>query len=166
MVNAYLGLGSNMANPLRQVCLAIDEIAHIQHSSLLACSNIYKSSPMETIDNIQQDDYINAVILIKTQLDPNTLLNELNNIEKKHNRVRSEQHWGPRTLDLDILLFGDQVIESEELTIPHPGISERDFVLIPLADIDPALSIPNLGKLSNLVKKCKSHQLEKIKHLH
>jgi len=151
-----------MDNPLQQVCSAINEIAQLQKSHLLVRSKIYKSEPMATDDHMQQDDYINAVILLETELNPLDLLCELQKIEKKHKRVTSGQHWGPRSLDLDILLYEDQLINFDDLIIPHPGIAERDFVLVPLADIDPHMSIPNLGYVANLLKKCKSHQLVEI----
>ncbi len=151
-----------MKNPLKQVCSAINELALLQQSNLLARSKIYRSLPMDTGDHIQQDDYINAVILVETQLSPSSLLGALKEIEKKHDRVIGKQRWGPRTLDLDLLLYEDQIINTDDLIIPHPGIGERDFVLVPLADIAPDISIPGLGYLSDLIKKCKSHQLVEI----
>lgn len=162
---AYIALGSNMANPFGQVCEAIEEISQLKQSRLLASSKIYKSAPMETVDDIQQDDYTNAVILIETQLDPFVLLTELKTIEKKHKRLKKGPRWGPRTLDLDILLYGDRMISTADLTLPHPGIAERNFVLVPLMDIDPNLMIPGVGVVSDLIKKCKNLPLEQIERI-
>ena len=159
-VNVYVALGSNLGNPSKQILQAIQEIKKLPESTLLACSKFYKSAPMETTDNTAQADYVNAVVLIETQLDAHILLHALQKIECDHGRVRGAQRWGPRTLDLDILLYGDQILNTDELTIPHIGISERDFVLIPLSDINSVLYIPEKGHLPDLLARCKSHQLE------
>ena len=159
-VNVYVALGSNLEDPLNQILRAIQEIKKLSSSTLLACSKLYKSAPMETTDNTAQADYVNAVVLVETRLDALVLLHELQKIECDHGRVRGEQRWGPRTLDLDILVYGDQILNTDELTIPHTGISDRDFVLIPLSDINPDLYIPGKGHLSALLAQCKSHQLE------
>ena len=148
--NAYIGLGSNLDNPLLQVKTAIKELNACKDMSVDAVSNIYKSKPLGTANNQQQADYINAVVRIKTWLSPFDLLDILQVLEKKHHRVR-EYHWGPRTLDLDILLYSDQVLASERLTIPHPELTKRDFVLYLLNDINPDLDIPLHGKLADIL---------------
>lgn len=109
-----------------------------------------------------QPDYINAVMAIETQLPPLELLDGLQAIEAAHGRVRQGERWGPRTLDLDLLVYGDREIQSERLTVPHPGISLRRFVLLPLHDIEPHLEIPGLGSLESLLAACPSDGLAVI----
>lgn len=138
-VRAYIGLGSNLLSPLRQVRRAIAELAQLPASRLVACSRLYRSRPMGPAD---QPDYINAVAAIETRLEPLELLDGLQAIELAHQRVRGAQRWGPRTLDLDLLLFGEERIHNERLTVPHIGIAERSFVLRPLLDIDASLQLP------------------------
>lgn len=162
MINVYIGLGSNLDNPLDQVLQAIKELANLGQSRFIACSRIYKSHPMQTPNEIEQPDFVNAVVALETTLDATGLLYGLREIENKHQRHRDEQRWGPRTLDLDILLYGDQILNTSVLTIPHAGISERDFVLFPLQDIAPDLNIPGKGPISELVKQCISHHLEVV----
>ena len=140
MVIAYIGLGSNLSEPIKQVQLAITEIKDIPHSQIVNVSSLYLSKPMGPQD---QDDYINAVLALKTSLSAVELLNTLQTIENKAGRVRKENRWGARILDLDIILFGNEVIRTDRLTIPHYGMYEREFVLLPLADISPELTLPN-----------------------
>jgi len=140
MVIAYIGLGSNLSEPIKQVQLAIAEIKDIPHSQIVNVSSLYLSKPMGPQD---QDDYINAVLALKTSLSAVELLNTLQTIENKAGRVRKENRWGARILDLDIILFGNEVIRTDRLTIPHYGMYEREFVLLPLADISPELTLPN-----------------------
>ncbi len=152
--SAYIGLGSNLDNPLSQVKSAIKELSACKDITLDAVSNIYKSKPLKiTTANekeVEQPDYINAVVRINTHLAPLELLDVLQDIEKKHKRV-TEYRWGPRSLDLDILLYSDLVLTSERLTIPHKGLTQRDFVVYPLNDIAPELDIPMHGKLENIL---------------
>ncbi len=139
-VRAYIGLGSNLLSPIRQVKRAIAELAQLPESRLAGVSRLYSSRPMGPAD---QPDYINAVAAIDTCLTPLGLLDSLQAIENHHQRKRGAQQWGPRTLDLDLLLFGEEVINEVRLTVPHPGMQERSFVLRPLADIVPALILPD-----------------------
>ena len=138
-VPAYIGLGSNLVSPVRQVRRAIAELAQLPQSRLVAVSRLYRSRPMGPAD---QPDYINAVAAIETRLQPLELLDGLQAIEQAHQRKRGAERWGPRTLDLDLLLFADERIQNERLTVPHVGIAERSFVLRPLLDIDAALQLP------------------------
>ena len=138
--NAFVGIGSNLNDPARQVRSAIAAIDTSNELQLLSESSLYSSPPMGPPD---QPDYVNAVVEIGTLLDCLELLDCLQHIERVHDRVRGDLRWAARTLDLDILLFGDQSIECERLRIPHPGMIERAFVIIPLAEIAPELMLPN-----------------------
>jgi 2-amino-4-hydroxy-6-hydroxymethyldihydropteridine diphosphokinase len=147
---AYIGLGSNLQNPSDQIHsarAAINALARIKEQGF---SSLYHSAPMGPQD---QPDYVNAVMAVATELSPIELLRSLQAIENNHGRVRGER-WGARTLDLDILLYGDKVIELPDLTVPHIGLTERAFVLYPLHEIAPQLIIPNKGKLVDLLKNC------------
>lgn len=158
-IEAYLGLGSNLGDSiatLKSACLAIAAVDGIQ---LLALSAFYRSKPVGPQD---QPDFVNAALRIGTTLSADQLLDALQSIENQHGRVRT-QHWGPRTLDLDILLYDDQQINTQRLRIPHPEIPFRGFVLYPLQEIAAAdLVIPGLGSLSALVASCPKDGLEKI----
>jgi 2-amino-4-hydroxy-6-hydroxymethyldihydropteridine diphosphokinase len=143
----FVGIGSNLRQPLDQVKAAIRALRRLPSSELLSVSPLYRSAPMGPPG---QPDYINAVTALATMLDPETLLDALQAIEASQGRRRGER-WGPRTLDLDILLYGDRVIDHSRLRVPHPGIAERAFVLVPLHDIAPGLRIPGYGPLAQLV---------------
>ena len=138
-VRAYIGLGSNLASPVQQVKQAIAELAQLPETRLVVVSQLYRSRPMGPSD---QPDYINAVVAIETRLLSLELLDGLQAIENHHGRKRGAIQWGPRTLDLDLLLFGDETINESRLSVPHPGIAERNFVLQPLAQIAPSLCLP------------------------
>jgi 2-amino-4-hydroxy-6-hydroxymethyldihydropteridine diphosphokinase len=159
MDNVFVGLGSNLENPLSQLKQAIEHLKQVKAVKLVAVSNFYSSPPMGPQD---QPDYINAVIQISTKLEPELLLDELQKIEKQQGRVRKER-WGARTLDLDILLYGTDVINSERLTVPHSGISERNFVLYPLRDlVSLDFEIPGLGMLKELLAACPMDNLKRL----
>lgn len=158
---AYIGLGGNLgdaAETLRTARKAIGEIPEVLE---LAFSSLYRSAPMGPSD---QPDYVNAVMAVSTRLKPLELLRALQQIENAQGRIRVGERWGARTLDLDLLLYDDRVIDSEVLTIPHPGIAEREFVLYPLAEIAPELRIPGRGELRELVRDCPSRGLTIIAH--
>jgi 2-amino-4-hydroxy-6-hydroxymethyldihydropteridine diphosphokinase len=157
-VTAYIGLGSNLQDPESQVRRACDELARIPNTRLVAVSPLYRSDP---VGPPGQPDYINAVARLETTLPPEALLDALQAIEQAHGRERKE-HWGARSLDLDILLFGDRIIRSERLTVPHPYLSERSFVLYPLADIAPDIEVPALGPLAGLLAACPYRGLERL----
>ena len=154
---AYIGLGSNMANPVAQVRGALDELAHLPSSRLLAVSSLYRSAPVGKLD---QPDFINAVALIETDLTPQDLLKSLLEIEHYHGRVR-EYRNGPRTLDLDILLYDDLQCNDAHLTLPHPRMHQRAFVLQPLCEIAPDCRLAGHGPLAELLKECSGQQLER-----
>jgi 2-amino-4-hydroxy-6-hydroxymethyldihydropteridine diphosphokinase len=149
-VLAYIGLGSNLEQPLDQLQRALTELHEIPRSRLLASSSLYLSSPMGPTD---QPDYVNSVVALDTELPPLDLLDQLQRIEQAHGRERGLR-WGPRTLDLDLLLYGDQLIQNDRLSVPHPGTGERDFVLLPLAELAPELEIPGLGAISDVLSAC------------
>jgi 2-amino-4-hydroxy-6-hydroxymethyldihydropteridine diphosphokinase len=157
-VTAYIGLGSNLQQPIEQVKRALQQLAKIPHTSLLAASPLYRSVPLGPAD---QPDYINAVAALATRLSALELLDVLQAIEKQQGRVREGERWGPRTLDLDLLLYGDLQIQTERLTVPHPGLGERNFVLYPLYNIaGEDLLIPGLDTLGHLLQACPRQGLE------
>lgn len=155
---AYIGIGSNLDNPVARVCQAFQALAAIQQTDLICHSPLYRSKPIGP----SQPDYVNSVTAISTQLSPEGLLVALHTIEDAHGR-RREVRWGPRTLDLDILLFGDLIRDDALLTLPHPRLQERSFVLYPLRDIAPNLIVPGLGDLQTLLRLCPYHKLERLK---
>ena len=155
----YIGLGSNLEQPQLQIKQAMDELASIKQSHLAYCSSLYKSKPMGPQD---QADFINAVVELHTALNAVELLSELQSIEHHHHRHRDGQRWGPRTLDLDILLYDDTIVNQPDLIIPHPGMHERDFVLYPLYDINPDIEIPGRGHIKTLIQQCPDYGVEKI----
>ncbi|MCL4409667.1 MAG: 2-amino-4-hydroxy-6-hydroxymethyldihydropteridine diphosphokinase, partial [Gammaproteobacteria bacterium] len=136
-VRCYIGLGANLDQPLQTLTAAVAELSQSPELTHWRCSTFYQSKPMGPQD---QPDYINAVATFTTALTPLELLNYLQHIENKFGRVRM-QRWGARTLDLDILLYGTDTIATERLTVPHPGMLEREFVLVPLAEIAPDLTL-------------------------
>jgi len=157
-VRCYIGLGSNLDNPLKHVEQAFSELAELDSCRLVKASPIYRSAPVGPQD---QPDFINAVAEIETTLEAHVLLDQLQDIEQKHQRIR-ERHWGPRTLDLDLLLYGNSQINTERLCVPHAFMHERSFVLYPLADIAPDLIMPNDVTLSSLLVACPMGSLTKI----
>lgn len=149
-VCAYIGLGSNLQNPTEQIQSARVAIAELLGIEERGFSSLYHSAPMGPQD---QPDYVNAVMAVATDLSPIDLLHALQTIENNSGRVRAER-WGARTLDLDIVLYGDEVINLPDLIVPHIGLTERAFVLYPLHEIAPQLIIPNKGKLVDLLDNC------------
>ncbi len=139
-VRACIGLGSNLGEPERQLRRAVAALGALPDSRLLAVSSLYRNPPMGPAD---QPDYLNAVALLETALEPEPLLDALQAIEGAQGRVRDGTRWGPRTLDLDLLLYGDRRIDGRRLRVPHPGLAERAFVLRPLAEIAPGLVLPD-----------------------
>ena len=159
---AYVGLGGNLDDPLGLLRSARKAIAAATGIRETACSGYYRSAPMGPGG---QPDYVNAVMAVETALPPHELLKALQSIELSHGRVRTGLRWGPRTLDLDILLYGEEQIHDEALTIPHAGIAEREFVLYPLAEIAPeGFYIPGKGDLHELLAACPLNGLERIAH--
>lgn len=157
-VLAYIGLGSNLENPQQHIDAARADIAALNQVQEQVFSSLYQSPPMGPSD---QPDYVNAVMAVTTDLSPLDLLRSLQAIENQHGRVRL-QRWGARTLDLDILLYGNEVIALPDLMVPHVGLAERAFVLYPLYEIAPQLTIPRLGQLTDLLKNCPLAGLKRL----
>ncbi len=144
---AYIGVGSNLQGPARQVEAAIDQLDEVARTRVMRTSSMYRSAPF---GGIEQPDFVNAVTAVLTQLSPEDLLEALHDIEAAHGRERDDTRWGPRVLDLDLLVYSNRQFDSSGLTIPHPGIGERNFVLLPLGEIAPDLVIPGLGRVANI----------------
>lgn len=157
-VTAYIGLGSNLDDPEAHVSRALTELDTLEGCRLCRASSLYASSPMGPAD---QPDYVNAVAEICTQLAAEALLEQLQMLEARHEREPAI-HWGPRTLDLDLLLYGNTVIETSRLSVPHPGAAGRPFVLYPLAELDSTLVIPGVGRVDVLLSDCPRESLVKI----
>jgi 2-amino-4-hydroxy-6-hydroxymethyldihydropteridine diphosphokinase len=154
----YIGLGSNLREPERQVRTACGEIALIPGIRLRRCSSLYRTAPIGYAD---QPDFINAVAEIRTVLAPLRLLEFMRRIETDHGRVR-ELRNGPRTLDLDILIYGELQIADDELVLPHPRAHQRAFVLLPLLEIAPDCVIPGLGPARNWLQPCDDQTITRI----
>ena len=144
---AYVGLGSNLGQPAAQLREAIDRLAGLPDTRLIATSRLWASPPLGPPG---QPDYVNAVAGLLTRREPRDLLGELQAIEQAMGRSRPPVRWGPRLIDLDLLAFGNETLDEPGLTVPHPGLHQRDFVLYPLAEIAPQLWIPGKGRVSTL----------------
>ncbi len=161
MINCcFIGVGANLNQPKQQALSAIEALRQLPQSRLLAASSLFSSKPLGPAD---QPDYINAVVKLETTLAAESLLNELQAIEQAQGRQRKAERWGPRTLDLDILLFGNQNIQTERLTVPHYHMTEREFVLYPLAEIQPDLVLPDGTQLQALLARCPRNGLTQLK---
>lgn len=158
-VTIFVGIGANLNNPKAQVNSALVALSKLTKSRVIAHSSLYRTPPMGPQD---QADYINAVAKLETRLLPIELLNELQAIEKSHGRVRKSEKWGPRTLDLDLLLYGNQMIKEERLTVPHYGIKQRAFVLVPLAEIEPELTLPDNSRIAELIKQTGNQGIQQL----
>jgi 2-amino-4-hydroxy-6-hydroxymethyldihydropteridine diphosphokinase len=156
---AYIGLGSNLADPALQLKAGRTAIRALKGIHELAFSSLYYSLPMGPQD---QPDYFNAVIAVETTLLPMVLLRALQTIENAQGRIRKTERWGPRTLDLDILLYSDQILDLPDLTVPHQGIAERSFVLYPLFEIAPHIQVPGHGALADLLSQCPLAGLKRL----
>lgn len=139
MIRCYIALGSNLASPLDQVTGALRALAQIPQSTVVAVSAFYRTPPLGPQD---QPDYLNAAVALDTTLTPEQLLDNTQRIEQESGRVRKAERWGPRTLDLDIMLFGNQQINTPRLTVPHYDMHNRMFMLWPLYEIAPDLVFP------------------------
>ena len=147
---AYVGLGSNLQDPAAQVRAAFDALAGLPRTRLVGRSSLYGSRPMGPV---AQPDFCNAVAGLLTELDAATLLAALRTIEQRCGRERSAERWGPRVIDLDLLVYGEERSADPHLTLPHPGIAERNFVLRPLCEIAPDLLVPGVGRVMALAAK-------------
>ncbi len=149
MINrVYLALGSNLADPLHQVQCALDALVAIPDCQLVATSSLYRTLPYGPPD---QPDFLNAAVALDTGLDAEALLNHTQRIELEQGRVRKAHRWGPRTLDLDIMLFGEQTLNTPRLTVPHYDMHRRAFMLLPLLEIAPALCLPDGRALADML---------------
>jgi 2-amino-4-hydroxy-6-hydroxymethyldihydropteridine diphosphokinase len=156
---AYIGVGSNLAEPERQVHTACARLAQLSGTRLVLTSPLYRSRPFGPV---AQPDFVNAVAGILTQLASRELLAELVALEAAFGRPSQRERWGPRILDLDLLSYGRERCAAPGLTLPHPGIVERNFVLYPLADIAPALELPGLGRVSELAGRVTSAGITRL----
>jgi 2-amino-4-hydroxy-6-hydroxymethyldihydropteridine diphosphokinase len=146
-VHTYIGVGSNLDDPRWQVTNAFNLIDALPGCHVLECSSLYQSAPF---GDVPQDDFINAVVKVETAVPAEILLACLKEIERSLGRDPNAERWGPRVIDLDILLYGEQRIDLPHLQIPHTGIAERNFVLLPLREIAAAIVIPGLGPVADL----------------
>ncbi|BAF61505.1 2-amino-4-hydroxy-6-hydroxymethyldihydropteridine diphosphokinase [Candidatus Vesicomyidisocius calyptogenae] len=155
---AYIGLGSNLNHPKKQIKNALIALNYTKGIKVGGLSNMYQSKP---IDGSKQPDYINAMCQVDTHLTALELLHVCQDIEIKQHRVR-EKKWSARTIDLDIIIYGVQVIVSTQLIIPHPKMMNRAFVLVPLAELEPNLKVPVLGPIQNLIDNLDTTKLVKL----
>lgn len=163
----FIGIGANLGNPVAQVTHAIGALSRLAGSQLTAASKLYKTAPLEypgITDAQRSQFYVNAVVSLETTLEPEALLDQLQAIETEAGRDRPAQshQWSARPLDLDILAYGQRQIETARLSVPHPRISERNFVLMPLCDIAPALNLPNLDTPRVLLNNCALDGIEQL----
>lgn len=155
----YIGIGSNLDRPVQQVRRARDALAELPNTRLLEISPLY-SNP--ALGPGQQPDYVNAVAVIETRLEPHALLDALLLIEENQGRIRGPIRWQPRTIDLDLLVYGDRAIRDRRLTVPHPRMHERAFVLKPLFDLAPDLDVPGLGPVATLLGRLPDGLLRRV----
>jgi len=158
MTVAYVGLGANIGEPRRQLQEALQELGALPQTRVTATSKLYCSAAIGLPD---QPEFLNAVAELDTGLAPEPLLDHLQEIEKRHGRERSFAN-APRTLDLDLLLYGDRVLDTPRLTLPHPRMHARAFVLLPLLELDSEIHIPGKGKASTALSACSSQKIERL----
>lgn len=156
-MRVYIGLGSNLDDPLSQLVTACEALTTSDAITLECRSPWYRSKAVGP----EQPDYVNGVACLQTTLPPEALLDRLQEQENRQGRIRI-QHWGPRTLDLDLLLYGDQTINTPRLTVPHPWLHTRNFVLQPLADIAPDLTLPNGDTVASLLSAVGTVDLQRL----
>jgi 2-amino-4-hydroxy-6-hydroxymethyldihydropteridine diphosphokinase len=147
---AYVAIGSNIDDPATQVRAAFATLATLERSRLIACSRLYRSRPLGPQD---QPDFVNAAAALLTQLSPRELLTALKGIEVRQGRTQPVVRWGPRRIDLDLLVYGAVQLSETDLAIPHPGLTQRNFVLYPLREIAPQLSVPGHGRVGELAAR-------------
>jgi 2-amino-4-hydroxy-6-hydroxymethyldihydropteridine diphosphokinase len=158
MIRAYVALGSNLGDPVHTLEDAIDAMAALRGSLFKGVSSLYRTAP---VGITHQPDFINAVVALDTRLPPHELLAELFALEARFGRQRSVKN-APRTLDLDLLLHGDTLLNDPELTLPHPRMHERAFVLAPLAELAPDLVIPHRGRVADLLAACAGQRIHPL----
>lgn len=153
MIRCYIGIGGNLNDAKATVLSAIKALKQLPDCQWVGVSSLFESIPLTTDNSGEQPKYINAVAAIDTTLDPLALLDATQQIEQQHGRQRTGERWGPRTLDLDILLFGDRIIDHPRLVVPHYGLEQREFVLYPLQQLQPDLVLPNGRSLQQIIEK-------------
>lgn len=156
---AYIALGSNLGEPREQVARGFEHLARLPKTQLIARSHLYGSVPFGPVE---QADFVNAVAAVLTRLEPLELLRALKRLESELGREQPIVRWGPRLIDLDLLVYADQRLESSELTIPHSGITQRNFVLYPLRDIAPDLAVPGHGVVRTLASRVSPEGLRRL----
>jgi 2-amino-4-hydroxy-6-hydroxymethyldihydropteridine diphosphokinase len=156
---AYVGIGSNLQGPARQVENATALLAQIPGTRLIAMSSLYRSA---AFGGVEQPDFVNAAAAVLTTLSAAELLGQLQAIETRQGRERGEARWGPRIIDLDLLVYSGEKIETAELSLPHPGIGERNFVLLPLKEIAPDLVITGLGRVASIPVNLEEPSISRI----
>lgn len=161
-VRAYIGIGSNVGDSEWHARSATTALAALPDTELVCCSSLYRSAP---IGPVAQPDFVNAVCGVDTALPPQELMTRLLGIEREHGRVRGALKGGPRTLDLDLLLYGDERCEDAALTLPHPRLHERAFVLYPLHEIAPDLAVPGRGTVKELLHACGGQRVSRVRDL-
>ncbi len=158
MIRAFIGLGANIGEPRRQLMAAMDELQGLPKTRVTGHSSFYSTAPLGHVD---QPEFLNSVAQIDTGLAPDALLDRLQEIERRHGRERPFTS-APRTLDLDLLLYGEQVIATPKLSVPHPRMHERAFVLQPLLELDGDISVPGKGLAKTLLLACSSQKIARI----
>lgn len=158
MLSAYIGLGSNLGDPVAQLCAALAALSRMPETRLAARSSLYRSAP---VGDAGPPDFVNAVARVETGLAAEALLDALQGIERAHGRERPFP-GAPRTLDLDVLLYGSQRIATKHLSVPHPRMHQRAFVLVPLLEIDPDAQIPDLGAARDYLSSVAGQHVEKM----
>jgi 2-amino-4-hydroxy-6-hydroxymethyldihydropteridine diphosphokinase len=156
--DAYIGLGSNLDDPEEQLRRAVSSLQQLPDTIIVRVSSFYRTKP---VGPEGQPDYINAVVLLHTGLSARQLLEHMQAIENDHGRIRNTR-WGPRTLDLDLLLYDSDIIKEDDLTVPHPEMHKRGFVLFPLYEIAPEISIPGYGPVTDLLQSVNAGDVEKL----
>ena len=146
-VDVLIGVGSNLDSPARQVEIAFELLATIPETAFVDRSSLYRSAPF---GGVEQPDFVNAAARLRTRLGAWDLLEQLQAIERSRGRERGDTRWGPRVLDLDLLAYGAEILQEDGLVVPHPGIAERNFVLLPLREIAPEFEVPGLGRVLNI----------------
>jgi 2-amino-4-hydroxy-6-hydroxymethyldihydropteridine diphosphokinase len=159
VAEVLVGLGSNLDGPARQIEAAFGMLETLDKTALVAVSSLYRSTPL---GGIEQPDFVNAAALLTTELDPRAFLDALQAIERARGRERGEVQWGPRVLDLDLLAYDDVSLDEPGLTVPHPGIAVRNFVLLPLREIAPDFRIPGLGRVRDLPVDTREPRISRI----
>lgn len=158
MARAFVGLGANLGDPAAQITAAVAALAALDETRVVRASSRYRTAP---IGHADQPDYVNAVALLDTGLAPRTLLDALLGIERAAGRERSFRN-APRLLDLDLLLYGDQIIDAPGLVVPHPRMHERAFVLVPLVEIAPDVVVPGHGRAADLLRGIRNQSVREM----